>query len=701
MFRSASAAAAVTRGAVDMALIGRTVRRPLSSGLQDRPLARHAHFPPLQQSRFIRSEGGFQPMRPPSPAELGGPRKAREYPRTRRWGRRLLVVGVIGGAIYLVDRQVYAAGIVRSLRTFGTGVIVALDYKINFRPDPLPIIGTPGDVSDLHRRNAERVSELLRHNGGLYLKIGQAIAMQSAVLPPEFQRMFARMFDDAPQNSWAAVEKVVRDDFGGRSVEEVFGVSFTGEAGKGVMERKARASASVAQVHWARLPDGREVAIKIQKPEIAKQIGWDLWAFKVVAKVYSSWFDLPLYSLVPFVAERLLLETDFLNEAKNSETMRELINAEPSLSGRVYVPPVYYELSSRRVLTTEWIEGVRLWDKEAISKPWRGGRGISSPGVHGAKLPSPDMDVLRNSVRAAASARSQLSARPGDNDMRDSLLLKPERSEWRGPGYKGGLGLSTTDVMTTMIDLFSAQMFKWGVVHCDPHPGNMFVRRKASGQAELVLIDHGLYVYMSPKFRHQYSVFWKSMLTLDHATVAATCAEWGIQAPELFASSTMLRPYEGGNDSFRRGMLQDMESGKTPSERHYAMQARMKQGMRDIMADEERWPKEFVFLGRNMRIVQANNQRLGSPVNRVKRMGRWASASLYEDRALPWRERLTSAWRHVVFSTVMTLSDVVFYFYRVRQWFGARRGLEDEIESHMKDIAKEYGVELQHEVFDG
>jgi len=103
--------------------------------------------------------------------------------------------------------------------------------------------------------------------------------MQSAVLPPEFQRMFARMFDDAPQDEWEAVERVIREDFG-KSVEEVFGVSFAGAEGKGVMERTARASASVAQVHWARLPDGREVAVKIQKPEIKKQIWWDLWAFK-------------------------------------------------------------------------------------------------------------------------------------------------------------------------------------------------------------------------------------------------------------------------------------------------------------------------------------------------------------------------------------------------------------------------------------
>lgn len=229
----------------------------------------------------IQSPGGpFRPVIPPSPASLGAPRAARTYTRTRKWLRRLLVLSAVLGGIYAVDRRVYASGIARSLRTFGFGLLAALDYKINFRPEPLPLIGSAGGVSDLHRRNAERLFDLLRSNGGLYLKIGQAIAMQTAVLPPEFARMFARMFDDAPQDSWEEVEKVIREDFGGRGVEEVFGVSFAGREGLGVMERTARASASVAQVHWAKLADGREVAIKIQKPEIAKQIGWDLWAFK-------------------------------------------------------------------------------------------------------------------------------------------------------------------------------------------------------------------------------------------------------------------------------------------------------------------------------------------------------------------------------------------------------------------------------------
>lgn len=91
--------------------------------------------------------------------------------------------------------------------------------------------------------------------------------------------MFSKMFDDAPQNDWKDAEKVILEEFG-KTPEELFGVSFDGEPGKGVMERTARASASVAQVHWARLANGDEVAIKIQKREIAQQVGWDLWTFK-------------------------------------------------------------------------------------------------------------------------------------------------------------------------------------------------------------------------------------------------------------------------------------------------------------------------------------------------------------------------------------------------------------------------------------
>lgn len=239
------------------------------------------HLRPLRPSlwrphprRFVHP-GEFQPFVPPSPSSLGKPVAAKSYTRTRKWARRLVYVSIGAGVLYGIDNQFYASSLTRTARTFSLGLFVALDYKINFRAEP-PLANS---IADVHARNAQRLSDLLRHNGGLYLKMGQAIAMQSAILPPEFQQMFSRMFDDAPQNDWKDVEKVIREDFG-KSPEEVFGVSFTGEPDKGVMERRARASASVAQVHWARLQDGREVAIKIQKREIVQQLAWDLWAFK-------------------------------------------------------------------------------------------------------------------------------------------------------------------------------------------------------------------------------------------------------------------------------------------------------------------------------------------------------------------------------------------------------------------------------------
>lgn len=241
-----------------------------------RPTPLHPPLGRLPPRRFFHPQE-LKPLVPPSPSSLGKPTPAKTYPRTRKWLRRLFYLSLAAGVIYGVDRQFYASSLTRTTRTFSLGLLVAVDYKLNFRPNP-PLASS---IAAVHARSAERLSDLLRQNGGLYLKIGQAVAMQSAILPPEFQKMFSRMFDDAPQNDWADVDRVIREDFG-KSAEEVFGVSFAGEPGKGVMERRARASASVAQVHWAKLADGREVAVKVQKREIAQQLAWDLWAFKCV-----------------------------------------------------------------------------------------------------------------------------------------------------------------------------------------------------------------------------------------------------------------------------------------------------------------------------------------------------------------------------------------------------------------------------------
>lgn len=494
------------------------------------------------------------------------------------------------------------------------------------------------------------------------------------------------MFDDAPQNSWEDVRRVIREDFG-KEVEEVFGVSFdhTTHSGEnsGIMERTARASASVAQVHWARLADGREVAIKVQKREIQRQVEWDLWAFKVMTKVYTWWFDLPLYSLVPYISNRLLLECDFQNEAKNADNMRRLVLAEPRLSDRVYIPQIYPELSSKRVMTAEWIEGVRLWDKEGISGSWHGGWRRGSPGAGGVQLPPPSNEVL-----------SKISSNDPNKEK-----LKPARDDWKGKDGKGGLGLSLKEVMETMVSLFSAQMFLWGTVHCDPHPGNIFIRRKPNGKPELVLIDHGLYIQMDPNFRHDYALFWRSLMTFDNKTIARIVKGWGINSPDLFASATLMRPYTGGDNS-TSASLKGL-SKKEQAERMYEAQMAMRKGIKGILGDETKWPQELIFIGRNLRIVQGNNQFLGSPVNRIKITGMWASRALAEHQGLTYAERWREYGRHIMFRGVLFGSDLYFWWSKIKQFFGVGKGMDDDIEESMKVMAKEYGIDMQHSVFEG
>lgn len=403
-----------------------------------------------------------------------------------------------------------------------------------------------------------------------------------------------------------------------------------------------------------------------------------------MARVYTWWFDLPLYSLVPYISERLMLETDFENEADNSEKMKQLVENEPRLRGRVYIPKVYRELSSKRVMTAEWIEGTRLWDKEGVTNHWRGGWREGSPGCKGSPLDPPSKEAV-----------SSISHNDPNQEQ-----LKPQRDSWRGTDGKGGLGLSLRDVMTTMIDLFSAQMFLWGIVHCDPHPGNIFVRRLPNGKPEIVLIDHGLYIQMNPDFRHQYALLWKSLMTFDNATIAEIVKGWGIGSPDLFASATLMRPYTGGDNSTSAEIRKGVK-GKTEGERVYEMQMKMRAGVKQILTDETKWPRELIFIGRNLRIVQGNNQFLGSPVNRIKITGLWASRALAESRDLPVSERLRNWVKHLKFRFVLLGSDAVWWYAWVKQKLGLGGGMEEEIEAQMKVMAKDMGIELNHGVFEG
>jgi aarF domain-containing kinase len=125
---------------------------------------------------------------------------------------------------------------------------------------------------------------------------GQVIAANAALFPRSIQLKFSQLFGDAPQVPFADIARVIREEFG-RPPSGPDGIFAE-------FEENAVASASIAQVHRARLKGqdgqlGDWVAVKVQKPAVAKQMEPDLVAFRVVMWIYEHWvFDMPTYFIV-------------------------------------------------------------------------------------------------------------------------------------------------------------------------------------------------------------------------------------------------------------------------------------------------------------------------------------------------------------------------------------------------------------------
>ena len=128
---------------------------------------------------------------------------------------------------------------------------------------------------------------------------------------------------------------------------------------------------------------------------------------------------------------------------------------------------------------------------------------------------------------------------------------------------------------------------------------------------EVVLLDHGLYIYLPPSLRQQYARLWTALMSRDTATVAEIATEWGFGNAEMVASMTMLRPYRGSVgidlDLVGPGRLgsEETQDGKGEKElTPYERQVRVKEAMKAALSNEEKVPRELVFLGRCMRIVR-------------------------------------------------------------------------------------------------
>ena len=234
-----------------------------------------------------------------------------------------------------------------------------------------------------------------------------------------------------------------------------------------------------------------------------------------------------------------------------------------------------------------------------------------------------------------------------------------------------------TLMMTQYIKLFGRQIFRYGFVHSDPHPGNLIARINNKGKQELVLLDHGIYTTLPEKFKLQYGKLWKDLFLLNTKGIEEIALDWGIASPDIFATLVQLRPVKMDTSNLDEKDTRDISDL-----------------FKDFIGDRLKFPKELTFVTRTMRMIQSLNRDYGSPVNRINLLTNEAIAAISTEKNLTWSDY----WDVARIKLSMVFSGLIFKMIRFRQWVSGstnekNQGLEDYIEMYMENTAKSLGIE--------
>ena len=192
--------------------------------------------------------------------------------------------------------------------------------------------------------------------GVLMIKLGQFLSSRVDLLPEKAVALLSSLQDELPPAPFAHVVSVIESELG-KPVEEVFSK----------LERKCTAAASLGQVHKAVLAsNGETVAVKIQRPDIEQQVRIDLGALKFVIWIITRFVDvngfIDLMGVYHEFKRTIYEEIDYIREAANARRFKEMFKDDPV----IYIPRVYDEYVSRRLLVLEWIDGIKINDYASL-----------------------------------------------------------------------------------------------------------------------------------------------------------------------------------------------------------------------------------------------------------------------------------------------------------------------------------------------
>lgn len=195
----------------------------------------------------------------------------------------------------------------------------------------------------------ERIRQVIEELGPTYVKIGQIASTRGDVIPAEILHELEKLQDNVPPFSFEEVSRIIEEELGS-PLGKIFS-SF---------DEKPLAAASIGQVHYARLLTGEKVAVKVQRPLIKALIETDLEILMDLAILAEHRIErmerLQLRDVVEEFAKSLRNELDYTIEARNAEKIAKQFKDDPT----IYIPSIYWDYSTRAVLTMEFVEGQKL-----------------------------------------------------------------------------------------------------------------------------------------------------------------------------------------------------------------------------------------------------------------------------------------------------------------------------------------------------
>ncbi|MDZ4835824.1 MAG: AarF/ABC1/UbiB kinase family protein [Candidatus Melainabacteria bacterium] len=278
---------------------------------------------------------------------------ARAIPKETASETNLQPLGVIAYDPIKADRSIRPSELVKDKRFWQVSktlsLFVASSISEKYGKD------TGLTSSEKRRKRATRVRQALLELGPTFIKLGQFLSVRRDILSDEMADELTLLQDKVPPFDIAIVRKIIESNLNA-APEKVF-IKF---------EETPIASASIGQVHRAWLKDGTPVVVKVQRPDLATRFYQDLGYMRLATRVgnrlkkseiWDEWFQLS-----DEFGRTLFQEINYIQEGKNADRVRQILKDHPDIR----VPRVFWKYTGKRVLTLEYIPGIKVNDVKAL-----------------------------------------------------------------------------------------------------------------------------------------------------------------------------------------------------------------------------------------------------------------------------------------------------------------------------------------------